>query len=456
MKVKQTKNALLLLLLFVWAGCTQELDRGLKSEPTTEIRSYQEEEDTSEESNLRSGTTPQLEGSYRLTKEDFEVLKRSYDDFKTLALETRALQAKPLDYSSFSDVPISEILENPIVAHLQFLDIEDADTHEKIKFYDFPLEEREEFLNCFLKEEQRMLAEKVAVLPELLEELKNLNTVHDAVFREEGISRLDIERKYLSNPSAQPKRHTILTPSALKKDLFTLVEEELERQTEGTSSVVEPLGDEGQPSLRSSGGQGGKTISPPERIIEQHLRIGANRGDILMYEPHLWLGRRHSKGGHTAIIDKPVHGGTKYWDDFSIDSTPKNKKEGHSNGVQKIKFRAWCRPHYVLGLQRITSVWGRRRSGWREQPAIRMIIVRPIADLSPMADRATRYIGRPYGSIFWSMKEAPQKFICSSLVWYCAKEEYGLDISNGSWFSVWPRDILESPYTYIKGGKRIE
>ena len=134
MKVKQTKNALLLLLLFVWAGCTQELDRGLKSEPTTEIRSYQEEEDTSEESNLRSGTTPQLEGSYRLTKEDFEVLKRSYDDFKTLALETRALQSKPLDYSSFSDVPISEILENPIVAHLQFLDIEDADTHEKISF----------------------------------------------------------------------------------------------------------------------------------------------------------------------------------------------------------------------------------------------------------------------------------------------------------------------------------
>lgn len=67
-----------------------------------------------------------------------------------------------------------------------------------------------------------------------------------------------------------------------------------------------------------------------------------------------------------------------------------------------------------------------------------------------MSDRAKTYIGTPYGSVFSSMKEIPNKFICSSLVWYCAKMEYNIDISNGSQKTVWPSDILKDSSTYIK------
>lgn len=77
-------------------------------------------------------------------------------------------------------------------------------------------------------------------------------------------------------------------------------------------------------------------------------------------------------------------------------------------------------------------------------------LIELIDDLSRMADRAERYVGTPYGSVFNTMREVPNKFICSSLVWYCAKMEYDVDISNGSRKYVWPSDILQDSDTYIK------
>ena len=77
-------------------------------------------------------------------------------------------------------------------------------------------------------------------------------------------------------------------------------------------------------------------------------------------------------------------------------------------------------------------------------------LIELIDDLSRMADRAETYVGTPYGSVFNTMREVPNKFICSSLVWYCAKMEYDVDISNGSRKYVWPSDILKNSDTYIK------
>lgn len=159
------------------------------------------------------------------------------------------------------------------------------------------------------------------------------------------------------------------------------------------------------------------------------------------------IGSNFSIGGHAAIINIPLNWNSKSQDKLSIDSTPKDKKEGYSDGVQHMKFDTWCRPHAILGIRKATTHRrkGKRRGRYRYYRSY----VR-IKDLSKMADRAETYIGRPYGNVFRSMKEAPDKFICSSLVWYCAKEEYGIDISNGSRKSVWPSDILKDSDTYIK------
>lgn len=216
----------------------------------------------------------------------------------------------------------------------------------------------------------------------------------------------------------------------------------------------------------SSGGKGGKTISPPERIIKQHLEIGATRGDILLYKPNQWPGKQHSWAGHTGIIDIPVHWNTDVRDRFSIESTPEKKGKGIADGVQEMTFRTWCRPHYVLGIQYTLFIWRRPEykligdGVWMKRGSARgpwsLCIVTVPVSLNSMADQARKYIGVPYGGIWTSMKLAPKEFICSSLVWYCAKQLYGIDISNGSAKTVWPMDIYRSSHTYLKGRKKIK
>ncbi len=456
MKAKQTKNVLLLLLLFFLVGCTQELDRDLKSQLTTDVQCNQEEKEDSdsEDNQLRSDESYQSEELYKLTQEDRNIIKRSYDDFKTLAFETQAIQAQPLSYSSYAEVPVSEIAKNPMIPHLQFLDIEDADTHEKLHFYDLPLEEREVFLNCYLQEEQKMLEEKIEIFPEMLEGIEHLNTARNVVFEREGISRLDTERKYLLGSTPLLQSHVALTPVAPRKDLFELVEEELMKQGEEQGSMQGGLSPEMQPMLcSSSAGKGGKTISPPERIIKQYLEIGASRGDILMYKPHHWFGKEFSWGGHVGFLNRLVYPKMSVGESFSIDSTPRDEDEGTSDGVQEVKFKSWCRPHYVLGLHRVIFVW--KRAKWPELFQIR-IIIRPFRQVHRLVRQARKYIGVPYGGLGNSMEIAPEKFICSSLVWYCVKQLYGVDISNGSTRTVWPMDIYNSSYTYVKGGKKLK
>lgn len=295
---------------------------------------------------------------------------------------------------------------------MQFLDIEDVDTHKKIKFYDLPLLEREVFLNHYLQEEQKMLEEKIAVLPELLEEIKELNTARGNVFEREGISRLDVTREYLTSTAPRLQRRSVLRSSS--KSLFELVEEERERLAESSSEAVGHP--QNQPSLRSSSssssGKGGETISPKENIIAGHLSVGAQRGDILVYKPYYWFGKRFSFGGHAGIINHPARQGMKKSDSFSIDATPEK-----ANGVQEMEFESWCRPHYVLGLQRIIVLWranishidtntGKYLMKRARKIDFHMEIVKmTISDLSAMADEATKYIGVPYRGILTSMKK---------------------------------------------------
>lgn len=72
----------------------------------------------------------------------------------------------------------------------------------------------------------------------MLEGIEHLNTARNVVFEREGISRLDIERKYVTASTPQSRRHVALISSGPKKDLFDLVDKELMKQTEEEASML--------------------------------------------------------------------------------------------------------------------------------------------------------------------------------------------------------------------------
>ncbi|KGN98233.1 hypothetical protein HQ36_04860 [Porphyromonas gingivicanis] len=443
MKKLFKSNLLLILIAVLLFGCRGQKEDFLASSVSSVI----EEKMPSESSTLRSGNE-----FLTLSEADKSIIKNYCNDLKTLAFESSAMTAKALNYDSYKEVPIEEILRNPMVAHLQFLDIKEEGTNNPIRFYDLSLEDREEFLNAYLKEEQKSIEEKVALVPELLTEIEKYDLACEKIFSSQHIERLDYENmdfsKFSIAKTQSSKTLKRYSTSTKEVDLFDLIEEELDSQNNIQDHV--DMSDGLSPAMlrSSSSSEGGGNTSVRNKIISKHLEARVRKGDILIREKNLFaIGKNFSIGGHTAIINTPLNWNSQSWHNLSIDSTPKDKKEGHSDGVQEMTFDTWCRPHAVLGIRKVITrrskvkIRGRRRY-------YRSYV--PIEDLSRMADRAKTYIGRPYGNVFKTMKEVPNKFICSSLVWYCAKMEYGVDISNGSRKYVWPSDILKDSETYIK------
>lgn len=400
----------------------------------------------------KTASLPSDSESPIFSESDKLIIKNYCDGLKTLAFESGAMTAKALNYDSYDEVPVEEILRNPLVVHLQFLDIEEEGTNDPIHFYDLALEDREEFFNAYLKEERKSLEEKALLVPELLTEIKKHNLACEKVFSSQDIEYLDCENMDFSKYSmAKPrssnklKRHS---NSIKGVDLFDLIEGELDSMSKIQDNVA--LSDPLSSAMirRSSSGGGWGYDSVKNWIILKHLEAGVRRGDILIRKKNWWtIGKKFSIAGHAGIINTPLNWDAQPRTKLSIDSTPKDEKEGYSDGVQYMNFDTWCRPHLVLGIRKTKTSRSRVRIRGRYRYYRSYV---KIEDLSKMADRAILYLGRPYGNVFKTMKEVPNKFICSSLVWYCAKMEYGIDISNGSRKYVWPSDILKDSNTYIK------
>lgn len=273
---KSSKSNLLLILIIVFLfGCRGQKEEFLASSVSPAI----EEEMPSESSTLRSEKE-----FLTLSEADKSIIKNYCNDLKTLAFESSAMTAKALNYDSYKEVPVEEILRNPMVAHLQFLDIKEEETNNPIHFYDLSLEDREEFLNAYLKEEQKSIEEKVALVPELLTEIEKYDLACEKIFSSQNIERLDYEnmnfRKFSiakTQSSKTLKRHPISTKEV---DLFDLIEEELGSQNniqdQGHIDMSEGLGPAMLRSSSSSGG--GRNPFVRSRIISKHLEAGYAKG----------------------------------------------------------------------------------------------------------------------------------------------------------------------------------
>lgn len=177
----------------------------------------------------------------------------------------------------------------------------------------------------------------------------------------------------------------------------------------------------------------------------------AQRGNIVVALPiHGWpftfVNLNKGPVGHAGIIGKKINYSQNInIKEVTIESNKDKKKNVH--GVIKGNVRDyWSRKHYIMGIQRVRYRWRWRwfRSGFYKETQ-RM-------NPAPLADWAQHYIGRRYvhGYEFLTAKwAAPSRFTCTTLIWWCAKKAYGVNVS--SWYSplITPSGMFWDESTYF-------
>lgn len=70
----------------------------------------------------------------------------------------------------------------------------------------------------------------------------------------------------------------------------------------------------------------------------------------------------------------------------------------------------------------------------------------------PLLDKAETYIGKKYvrlSEFLLPKPAAPERFTCTSLVWWCAKKAMGIDLDPDLGI-VYPKDLVLSENSYVK------
>lgn len=205
-----------------------------------------------------------------------------------------------------------------------------------------------------------------------------------------------------------------------------------------------------QPQLRGISG----TISfnypkvPVDRV-KYFWQKYARRGDFIVAIPHHFIpwsyvniGKNvRFKVGHAGIINKKITSSTRESNNSTIECYVKG-------GVQELTMESWDTPHYVMGIQKVKYVWK-----WRWFKSGLYKVTTPVSNPDALANWANKYLGHEY--VKWDEFAtakwfAPKRFTCTTLVWWCAKKAYGVNVS--SWYSplVTPSGLFTDNCTYIR------
>lgn len=327
-------------------------------------------------------------------------------------------------YATSSDIQTrSAEGENPIADKLAALDIED-DKGNSISFYDLPSDKQKLFLERWAKMEAFELSRKIKDNPDSKVAIMQQNKIVDETFDEFGLN---------SQTRSTGKRIN-------SKAFFLALKEKMVSQISGLpveEDTVKAL------STRSS-----TYDDVPASRFQDCLRRYGRRGDLL--------------------VSLPKHGSQFYL--FSYSQKYQNWKVGHAgmlnmtlthsqypgntrfayaatvNGTEKERIDWWYTKSYIMGLYKI-----KYRFGGLKREYIRL----QERDMEKILWEAERYLGRPYCkdiSFIVARLMAPQKFICTTYLWYCVYRAHKIDVS--SWwnaFLITPSDIYNSSHTYVKG-----
>ena len=329
----------------------------------------------------------------------------------------------------------STLEDNPMSLRLQSLTIEDEESGKPIDFFDMPVEQKQVFVDMLLAEDAMMLTEKINAAPELKSMLERENLITTRVIERNQLVNREIGLVHSGFRSLSEK-----TVDA--KDFFKELHDEFAVENNAPSSQSQLRGLDVSVSFNYP--------QVPAERVRSFWQKYARRGDFIVAIPsHFcpWIYVNIGEGvrfnfGHAGIINEKITSSTDLYDKNStIECFP----EG---GVQGMCISNWNTPHYVVGIQRVKYVWKWRwfRSGLYKETT-------PVSNPEALANWANKYREREYvnrSEFIIAKWAAPDRFTCTTLVWWCAKKAYGVNVSN--WYSplVTPSGLLTDDCTYIR------
>ncbi|MDD7438011.1 MAG: hypothetical protein PUK66_04125 [Bacteroidales bacterium] len=360
------------------------------------------------------------------------------NNIKAIMYGTDAFQrpiAPTLDEES--DVSDIETQVNPISLKLQSLIIENEETNESLDFFNLSLDEKRVFVDLLLASEAKMVSEKINKYPELKAILEAENRATSKLITRYKIPSQDVG---------------VIAPANLRSSDEDGIDQEafFNELAAEIATEVEAVNGEGssESGLRGIGGTIGDYPRLDVSKVLAKWRATARRGDVILALPKHYMsgilynpGNPRFKVGHAGILNKKIYPTTKEIDNITIECW-------EEVGVREKKVINWDVPHYILGIQKVKWVWRWRgfRSGLYKE-------VTPVSNPYVLADWAKKYIGHEYIKRIehpiakWI---APKRFTCTTLVWWCAKKAYDVNVS--SWYSplVTPSDIFLDSSIYIR------
>ncbi len=310
--------------------------------------------------------------------------------------------------------------EYPMLAKLATIDVELEDGS-IITYFDLPDDEKEEFLNEYTTQEALALSAKIEVAPEIEWFIKEENRIIEeamecqAVITKDGLLSINDPKSFLA--AIRDKIDSLAFMPAISN-----------------------------PETKLGYSNNKKTV-PYEKVLRIIANV-AKRGDVIVALPNhdnpmclIDFGNKKYMVGHAEIFTRNITQSTRIDDLTTVGAWVED-------GVSRKKLENWCYKSYVVGICHYKVKWK-----WRGFKSHFYSVKTPVSNPAALASKAESYIGHSY--VHWyefltPKWAAPARFTCTSLVWWCAKKEYGEKISP--WYStiVTPSDVLTDNNTYLK------
>lgn len=308
---------------------------------------------------------------------------------------------------------------NPLVQKLEAMNIKNASNTSR-SFYDLKTKEQERFLEEWAALEAKELSQKLALRPDLIQYIQKQNTIVQQILNEESVQTRSGETR-VTNVNRFFEKINNRMQSSLQSDI---------KQTTTTDK------------REIITAKKGKAL--PAELVKGFMEEYARPGDFMLELPlhndpgvYMNIGKTTGFVGHGSVITNQVTRNTK--DDAVL------ALSAHEDGIVDELVNRWYVRCYIMGFQHVGYKWS-----WTEGMKK---IVEPVDEPIKLANEAYKYKGRPYVrwyEFLFSKSAAPKRFTCVSLIWWCAKDAYGIDVSNWWDTLISPSSLFLSDYTYIR------
>ena len=347
-----------------------------------------------------------------------------FENFKTVIYATSV----PTSSDIFSFIPNAKAGKgNKIVEELYGLEIRDADGN-SMPFAGMKAEQKEVFIDLYLATEAKVLNEKIAQVPALKNYIKEENRATGATIESNGLTPLTLG---------------IIDPQILAK-IKRIEYSDFARVNDAKRLTLKKYIDEDSEAGGSESGTSDASMPFTLEKVRKEWAMQSRPGNfVLRLSKHNkpWIFATIVDGdlnvGHAGIIDNFIYADT----DLHTNSTIESFK---GDGVQCNSIADWKTAHYLMGIQDVEYYFSWKHFSIRRE-------CHPVNSI-PLRDWANKYIGVEYASnVKFPIAKlvAPHYFTCTTLVWWCSKKAYGINLSR--WLStiVTPADLLIDENSYL-------